>query len=304
MKKPPIFVVGVDRSGTTLLALMLDSHSQIAIPYESHFIPFYYKYIEKFGDLAIESNRINLINKMLREPYVVRWDKKITIEDFDIDKCISFEDAVEQLYRAYAERFGKKIWGDKTPSYISELDILNKMFPNSKFIHIMRDGRDVALSIVKQWWGANDFMTALRTWREKIYWARKMLQMLPEERYTEIKFEDLIVNSEEQLIKIMDFLGLGFEKGMLDYTSKARKVGSALTGHHVHLNELPSMSQIYKWVNNLSKADQAVAYEIAGEVLVEMGYAPGTTNHPLKQFRKGYHRLRESYMHRVGGRKS
>ena len=228
MKKiEPIFIIGVDRSGTTLLSLMMASHSRIAIPYESHFFIPFYKNISSYGDLTQRKNRELLVNEILSERYVRRWDQKINISDINIDKCTSLALTINQIYTAYAKKLGKDIWGDKSPDHTKEIHIINRLFPDSRFIHIIRDGRDVASSLVQQWWGPGDFITAICYWKYTIECARKMLRMLPEYRFIELNFENLIVDPENQLKNITKFLGLEFEQSMIrDYMMNADiKVG-------------------------------------------------------------------------------
>src|SRR5262249_43300645 len=144
---PPIFVIGINRSGTTLLSLMLDSHSRIAIPYESHFFVNYYRTRSQSEILETNVQRLALVKSILAEPYVQRWDYQVTSEQINLDNCTNLAQTIDEIYMAYARHFEKDIWGDKTPSYACHLEILNNMFPTSRFIHIIRDGRDVALSI-------------------------------------------------------------------------------------------------------------------------------------------------------------
>lgn len=175
------------------------------------------------------------------------------------------------------------------------------MFPHSKFIHIVRDGRDVALSVIKQWWGASDFITAIKFWAETVRQARKMLGMLPSERYIELKFEHLVAFPERELKKIADFLGVDYEVKMVsNYKNKAlHKVGDRVNRHHKNLSGQLAVSQTYKWVTSLPPADQAIAFEIAGSCLTDLDYLPGIKSHPLKIFRKCCHRLKESYAWRL-----
>ncbi len=303
---PPVFVLGVNRSGTTLLSLMLDAHSRVAIPYESHFFVPYFKRRAELGDLRDEDDRLALVKRILDEPYVRRWDRRPAPEDVDLGRCTGLEGTIRQVYLAYARRHGKDVWGDKTPSYVTEIDVLNAMFPDARFVHIVRDGRDVALSVLRQAWGAGDFMTAVRHWADAVRCARKMLRMLPAGRWRELRFEDLVADPEPHVRRLTEFLGLDFEPGMLsNYTRKAaEKVGDVINKHHAHLSEKPSAAQAYKWRETLSPADQAVAHEIAGPLLDELGYAPGVTSHPLRLWRKVYHRLYESYSWRFRGKEA
>jgi Sulfotransferase family len=299
----PILIIGMNRSGTTLLSLMLDSHSRIAIPYESHFFVPYYRNRQGF-DLTGNEGRLELVSRILAEPYVQVWDQQLSPAEIDLSRCTGLAETINEIYSTYARRLGKDLWGDKTPAYISDIDVLNALFPAARFIHIVRDGRDVSLSILKQWWGANNFLSAMQHWTSTVTCARKMLAMLPQERWLEVRFEDLVSEPERELRRVTDFLGLKFQPAMLSaYRSNAaHKVGEAIKQHHVHLREQPSASQAFKWRQALGPADQAVAFEVAGPLLTELGYPPGVTSHPLRILRKCYHRLREAYYYRIACR--
>jgi hypothetical protein len=295
MSTAPIFIIGLNRSGTTLLRLMLDAHSRIAIPNESHFFLRYYERRAELADLREPTRRLALVEQILAERYVQRWDRKLAPSDIDLDQCTNLEETIRQIYLAYARAFGKDLWGDKTPEYSTETHILNQMFPDARFIHLIRDGRDVALSIIQRTWGPNDFVTAIRSWAEDVTWTRKMLAMLPEDRCVELRFEDLIAQPEVELRHLTDFLGVEFDEQMLRYSegAEAKVGGNIRTRIHGHLSKPPLATQGLKWMRTLSAADQAVAYELAGTTLTELGYPPGVTGHPFRLLRKGYHRLHE-----------
>jgi hypothetical protein len=301
---PALFLVGVNRSGTTLLSLMLDSHSRIAIPYESNFMVRYARTGIGMSYLTARSDRVALVTRILEEPFVREWDEKIGINEIDIDECCDLRSAVGQVYRAYARRFGKDIWGDKTPAYIVDLEVINGLFPDCRFIHIIRDGRDVAASAIRQTWVSGSLITSLMRWERSVWCARKMLRMLADERHIELRYEDLVADPEGELRRITDFLGIAFEPGMIeDYSRRsASKFGGSLPGFHVHLAEKPSLSQTYKWMKSMSRVDQAIAHELAGPLLAELGYPQGATDHPFRVLRKGGHRLLEAYRWRVRDR--
>jgi hypothetical protein len=155
---------------------------------------------------------------------------------------------------------------------------------------------------MQRWWGANDFINAMRYWDRTLICARKMLKMLPRERYIELRFEDLISNPAKEMKKITDFLEVDFEKKMVDdyFKNAFDKIGDGrIQNFHPNLTKPPQASQAYKWQKTLKPVDQAIAYQIAGNTLVELGYSKGVTNYPLKIFREGYHRLREAYEWRI-----
>jgi hypothetical protein len=296
----PILILGINRSGTTLLSMMLDAHSRIAIPHESHFFVSYYKERASLN-FADETGRREVVGRILAEPFVRSWDRPVTAAEVDLTRCHDLASTIDEVYRVYAQHFGKDIWGDKTPAYITDIHVLNALFPDARFVHLIRDGRDVALSIIKQPWGPSDFLTAIRQWAETVLWARKMLRMLPDERHIELRFEELVSDPQAQLERLTNFLGVDFEPGMLtEYTKNAlEKVGDFLNKHHVHLGKRPQRSQAFKWQSVLGPGDQAVAYELAGSVLEELGYPAGVKQHPLRIMKKCYHRLVEAYRFRL-----
>jgi len=146
---PPFFIVGCARSGTTLLRLVLASHSEIAIPPESFFVGRNQEYLKK-GALSHREAR-----KLLQTIYATDSFKDFGLDTAIIEKqifskaTVTYLDIICTIFDTYARQHGKKRWGDKTTSYVFEVDFLVKLFPASKFIVLIRDGRDVAVSLSK-----------------------------------------------------------------------------------------------------------------------------------------------------------
>jgi hypothetical protein len=276
------FLLGVQRSGTTLLRLLIDSHSQIAIPFESFvLIDFYNKIQKKQYNLAFMHDRKKLVTDLLSSKGINKWSPTIGVEDIDIDKCHTLSDAFNQIYSAYAEKSGKQIWGDKTPSYTLHLHILNELFPHAKFIHIIRDGRDVALSLVRQQWGPNSLIQGLMYWKEVVLWVRKMGRMLPKDRYMEIHFEDLVNDPKTILKQIMNFLEKPYEDTMLfKYMEKYSDLPIGSKKFHQNLKRAIDPGLAFGWKKKLSKIDQTISYEIAGSLFKELDYPSGYTDTP------------------------
>jgi hypothetical protein len=287
-QREPIFIIGFDRSGTTLLSGMLDSHEDLAIPYESHFIPKYARLAGNydFGDL--ESKR-KLVREIFSERFPAAWDYKPPIESMDLESCADLADVIDAIFAAYADHKGKRIWGDKTPGYTGQIEVIHSLFPGAKFIHLVRDGRDVALSLMLQHWGPASFLSCVEAWRETVFWARKMGRLLPTGQYMELRYEDLLEDPERQLKGITEFLGLEYSRRMLrDYSAKA--MDRVPDDTHAKLVEAPDKSNAYKWVRRLGGVDQHLAFIAGGELLEELGYQPGSTssNWAARQFRKAY----------------
>ena len=296
----PVFVVGVDRSGTTLLSLIISSHPLIAIPYESHFIV---AMAEKYGtDIAPlpAIKQQDLLANIINQPYVKDWDYEINSENIELTANDNVSNIIEKVYKNYARQAGKSIWGDKSPDNTPHIDSLNKLYPDAKYIHIIRDGRDVADSIKGQHWGGSSLPVTLRHWDRTVTLADKMLGMLAPAQVHSLRFEDLVSSPEESVRAITSFLGVAYSPDMLtDYsTSAEEKVGDRISGHHAHLKEALSPSQAFKWQHKMSPVDQSIAYEIVGETLQKYGYLPGVTHHPLKGFRKLVHYFKNAVLWR------
>ena len=299
---PPVFEVGVGRSGTTILSLMLDAHPRIAIPYESHFFVEYYQNRDFINrKLKNSDSREEVIAGILSERYVTAWDYAPPLESIDLSKCTDLAGAIRAVYEAYADHHGKDIWGDKTPRYISHINVLNDLFPDAKFIHLIRDGRDVALSLMNQWFGPNDLISALQFWKERALIGDKMLSMLPADRVFTVKMEKLALHPEDTLRNLCKFLDIDFTPEMLTSFNKnaASKVGGRIGTHHTGLSGPLDIGNVTKWDKQLSAADQALAWEYAGSLLEKFGYPPGIKRHWAKSYRKIHHRLSESVQWRI-----
>lgn len=301
----PVFEIGVARSGTTILSLMLDAHPRLAIPYESHFFIEYYRNWSAINErMRSYEGRRQVVAEILDEPYVRGWDHTPPLDSIDLAGCTGLDSAIRAVYESYASYHGKDIWGDKTPRYITHIDVLNNLFPDGKFIHLVRDGRDVALSLMAQRFGPSDFVSALRFWREKILVGQKMLAMLPEGRVFTLRMEDLAAAPEEHMGELCDFLDIGYDPQMLTSFREnlGDKVGARIEGHHAGLSKPLEIGNVTKWDKKLSAADQAVAWEYAGDLLREFGYPAGVKKHWAKSFRKMHHRIVESIRWQVGRR--
>ena len=280
IESPKPFIVGVGRSGTTLLRLMLDAHSDMAIPPETHFIP-----------------RLNL--QCGREEFFSVVTSEVTWGDFHIDRAV-FKNALNNItpfsvteglrcfYRLYALKSGKKYVGDKTPIYSLSMTSIQLMLPEARFIHLIRDGRDVALSHRGLWFGpGDDINAAAEFWSSRINNARQQAPLL--KHYLEIKFEQLILNTVDVLINICEFLEMPFSETMLTYHVHAHKRLEEFEDHYhaekkvqikredlIALFKLtkrsPDASRVFCWKNQMNEADQLSYEKIAGELLKDLGY--------------------------------
>jgi hypothetical protein len=288
---PPVpFIVGSPRSGTTLLRLMLDSHPQLAIPPETGFLP--HALGSLFGNDERQRNAFGaaLINFPPGAPgwQVFGIDPKDfmtelrTINPFQVDR------ATRCFYRMYAARFGKERWGDKTPSYGRHLRAIERVLPEACFIHIIRDGRDVALSLRDLWFAPGKEMATLaRQWRRDICTTRR--QSLGCRRYIELRYEALVRDPETCLRDICGFIEIDYDPAMNEYhhraaarlleqRGRARTGGTAVVSREERLAQQrltmspPDPSRISRWQKEMLPRERAEYEAVAGSLLAALDY--------------------------------
>jgi hypothetical protein len=173
--QPAPFIVGAPRSGTTLLRLMLDAHSQLAIPPETGFIVPIARMPLPAINAKVRFHRLVTQHRQSAQSWPdfgthadEFWSDLSTIKSFDTSK------GCRRFYEHYATRFGKTRWGDKTPGYCRHQRLIEKLLPEAHFIHIIRDGRDVALLLRKQWFApGKDIASLAARWRDDVTIARQ-----------------------------------------------------------------------------------------------------------------------------------
>jgi hypothetical protein len=261
-----VVVLGVSRSGTTLLKAMLDAHSQLAIPSESYFLPQLW---DRHGE---RPDRDAFVEDLTRLERVREWG----VDPEDVRARLTerprFAEAVQSIYQLYAESRRKPRFGDKTPLYMQHLDVLERAFPDARYVHIVRDGRDAALSMIAMTRkprfnlsrprGLGDFACA---WRREVRAAQRFGRTHP---YLELRYEDLVAEPESRLREVCAFLGLEYEPGMLEYH---RREDPLLYADHPRLAE-PPVRDTRSWRQELRLSDAALFEAIAGDLLAELGY--------------------------------
>ena len=269
----PFFIVGCPRSGTTLLRLMLDSHPSLAIPDESSFI------VDLRGWRGGGRSPAVALERALAHPRFSRWglDPAVVRRMAAAASPSSYAEAMRVMFAAYAASQRKSRWGDKTAIHVAHIPLLAKLFPTAQFIHLIRDGREVAVSSAERDWGPRTPIAGALLWRRWVGTARAAGQRLEPERYLEVRLEQLIATPESVLRGICDFLGEQFAPEMLEYhdTAEAR-VWSDAAGARRHLHRhvaLPPTAGLRDWRAGLSAAQQAAVEAAAQPLLGELGYA-------------------------------
>ncbi len=250
-----VFILGCPRSGTTFLASLL-GNTIYREPVESHYITKYYKKLSSYGDLKNKDNFTSLLTDILNERPVAQWKLNLDILDFYHSlKDHSYKEIVNQLHFIRAKRKKGEGWGDKTPHYILDLDILYELFPDSKYIYIVRDGRDVALSLLAKPWGPKNLYSCAEYWKQcnaenPVYETLKKKNQL-----ISLKYEELLTNTAEVLQGICEFL---------DYEpSKDEKESLIKTCQKGNFN---------KWKTKLVAEQKSIFESVAFDTLTRFGY--------------------------------
>jgi hypothetical protein len=264
-----VIVLGVWRSGTTLIKEIFDHHSQVAIPGESYFLPTLWVRYRAKPDIDRLLADIDCV------PQVREWGVRAREVRALLPDRPTFADVVQALYGRYARGRGKPRFGDKTPHYMRHLEVLEIAFSRPRYVHIVRDGRDAALSFAAmrakpraRWiWprGIADF--ACR-WRHEVEAARAFGAAVGRERYLELRYEDLVARPEAVVRDVCDFLDLSFEPAMLDYH---RDRDLEVDPNHSRLAE-PVSPGLRDWRTQMRPVDVARFEAIAGPLLGDLGY--------------------------------
>lgn len=279
-KLPMPFIVGVGRSGTTLLRLMLDAHPELSIPPETQFLP-----------TLIEQSPNSIEQFLLIVQASHTWqDFDISVEQFKqrlmmaMPNTFDLSTAVVAFYQYYAQLQGKVRFGDKSPPYVQHMPSIQALLPQAKFIHLIRDGRDVALSYQNKWFGpGDDIEKAAVFWRDRIVNARKAESVLHKQSYIEVHYESLVLQPEQTLRKICHFIELDYHTDMMIYHQNSAKklaqlkdnaLASAEQRQFIHQNTQrpPDASQIGKWRSVFNEDQKRRFMQHTHELMRELGY--------------------------------
>ena len=211
----PFFIVGCDRSGTTMLRLILDRSADVAIPTESMFVVDMARLRPRFGQLRNDQEFDRLAATVWRHPKVREWHLQGTPPPRDgLTGATAYRAALEAPYAAYARAHGKPRWGDKTPYYVNHIAELRRVFPDARIVNVVRDGRDVALSLLRVPFGPSNVWAAAHQWRQAIEAGDRAAEELADDLLT-VRYEDVVADPEAVVPMICGFLEIAYQPGML-----------------------------------------------------------------------------------------
>ena len=271
----PVFLFGFERSGTTLLSMMVGAHPLIAVPFSA--TGLWYRYADRLGRyncLRGAADRARLVGDLLAEERIGLWDADLSsaIDPADLPPS-SYGAVMAKFHQAYAAAKGKPRWGNVDIATLEHMDQANRWFPDARFVHLVRDGRDVALSHLTMPYGASNIADCAEQWSRRVTLNLKMGAVIGPTRYRVVRFEDLILEPRKTLGQLCDFLGVDFDPGMLDYARLAdEKVPPAKRWLWPALGRPLQADRVQVWRRELSPVRRTLFERIAGDLLARFGY--------------------------------
>ena len=294
----PIFIVGCPRSGTHLLRNMLRSHPNLSFTGESHFIPKFYK---AFGNPKSEKEAKKLASAILNLQWLQPWHLSLDPASFANDR--SYAQIVRRIFEAWAQKESKPRWGDKTPHYVMEMPVLLELFPGCKFIHIIRDGRDVALSWLAINNGPTNVFTAARRWQYYVSTGQRVGRSLPDETYLEIQYEKLLAQPGGVMENICLFINEPFCEELLkpnplilDYPERKPIFGQFTPSYNYALKTTIVNKNASKWKSQMSCSDKVVFESVAGDLLKSLGYETTSKTRSISKLEQMFWQVHHAFL--------
>lgn len=274
---PYVFVVGCPRSGTTLLQRILDHHPSLAVTNDTHFIPRVLKGVAASPDTPLTPSLVDRVVGYHRFP-------RLGVDEATARELATRADTypgfVTLLYDQVAQLAGKPFAGEKTPDFVRHLPLLHRMFPTARSLHIVRDGREVALSLL-DWatptkgpgrfplWNEEPLAVAALWWQWQVETGRRDARTLPEGHHLEIRYDQLVSEPETTMCRAADVLGLPFEAAMLEFHVGRTKNEEGLSAKRAWLPPTPGLRN---WQARFEPQDLALFEALTGPLLEELGY--------------------------------
>ena len=277
---PYVFIVGCPRSGTTLLRRMVDAHRELAITRETHWIPE----IARAG-VVDAGGRVG--RELVLTLYAHRSFRTLELELEEVERCAvdggDYASFVSALFDLYGAHRGKRHVGDKVPGYVHEISWLHDRWPLARFVHLVRDGRDVTLSAVGwerkaeyfarrfRTWGDEPLVTAALWWRWHVLAGRAQGVELPIDRYLELGYEALVADPNDACHRLCAFLGLEWDDRMLAFHEGRTRDEPGLSSKRAWLPPTPGLRD---WRQELSASELALVEAAIADILPAFGYEP------------------------------
>jgi hypothetical protein len=279
----PVFVVGCDRSGTSLLTLILNQSPDLKMIFEAGFLPRLESLSSDYGDFSAPRQRWYFIRDIQREKATSRtfaFEKFESLSDQEAELALreaaptNYRGAANAIYSAAARKEGKGRWGEKMPRYITQVEWLATMFPDSHIVHIIRDPRDVAASMCRAGF-EESLHDAAERWAARVAEGRRQGRTV-ESRYHEVQYEKLLQNPTETVKSLAECLGIAFDSEMTQGTSGGEDIPEShrksYPGLFAKLDQPIDPNRAFAWKRELVHQEIAEIEKVANSVMKKVGY--------------------------------
>ena len=277
-KTQAIQIIGTQRSGSNLLRVMLNQFTEVSAPHPPHILQQFFPLLNLYGDLGNENNYISLVDDVCKliELNPVPWNNNIRFNRKEIrSKCKnnSLIEIFRVIYEYKAELDNADFWVCKSMVNVNFADDLEKMKTKPLYIHLIRDGRDVACSYKKAIVGEKHIYHISRFWGEQQRACLEFKKTLAGHRYIQLSYESLINDPQHEIQRIADFLNISYNPEVLNYynskeskkVAHAGKMWSNLIKPVIHTN-------YNKYKHELTKEEIILFEHISGDILTSLGY--------------------------------
>ncbi len=279
----PLILLGVRRSGTTLLRVMLDRNAELAVPDESYFVPQLAR--RHRGVVDVDA----FVDDVRRLPTLVEWELSPDDVAQRLRPGMSTGAAIAAVFETYANGRGKARWGDKTPLYMQYLPLLERLFPDARFVHLVRDGRDAALSFLAVPAGDHDGGMGLSPRRRRDSRASGRARCATRARSasasasatSSFATRQLVVDPADRAASACArSRSSAYDEAMLGYVGQT---DSARKRHQQRLNEPPRVGRAGLADGDVGRPTAQAFEEVAGELLAELGYEVARRGHDRRR---------------------
>jgi len=271
----PVFIVGNARSGTTLVAAIMDRHKKLSITPETHFfyqtLPKNWRSIERDLHKRDSAHEL-LVRYMVESPNYkdLSLDLNQLMQNFILQKP-TFSELFKAVLETYRQQQGAVHVGEKTPWHLIYVDTILSWYTDAKVIFVIRDGRDVIQSLMNASFAHKNFDSHAIAWCSS---SRKCLNYLKNypEHVTCVRLEDLVLNPEGEVARLDEFVGLEFDPNQLDSNIPTKVVAEHEKSFKQQSTRQIDAQNIYKWKNKLTTKELNEINSLLGYYLKAFNY--------------------------------
>jgi len=273
----PIFMIGIQRSGSNLLRLMLNELPEIAAPHPPHILQRMMPLVPHYGDLDRKKAFSLLVDDVCRlvESNPVPWEGVVLDRENVAARCRkrNLVAVFGAVYDVMAEARGAKTWCCKSLANTYYLPEIEDYFTDAKYIYLYRDGRDVAVSFSKAVVGEKHFYPIAKEWNEAQQLALNFRKKVPAKRFFNLSYEDLTTETEKTLRALCGFLGAGYKPSMLEFykSGEAKRAASASNLWENVANPIMKQNS-RKFLKEAREEDIRIFESVAGSSMDSLGY--------------------------------